>query len=127
MTDEEQIRVVVQIYFECMYESDVDKARAAFHPEAKITGYNIQGNLVTREVETFAAFVASQLPSAQEKGKPAVLEIVSVECAGNTAVAIVRDEYLGQVYLDILSLLKVEESWRIYNKLFHIEGPAENR
>ena len=52
------------------------------------------------------------------------LEILSLETAGNTAVARVRDDYLGLTFLDTLSLLKAEGEWRIYNKLFHVEGPG---
>jgi len=37
-------------------------------------------------------------------------------------VARVRDDYLGYTFLDSLSLLKSEGEWRIYNKLFHVEG-----
>jgi hypothetical protein len=39
VSDEAQIRDIIQTYFECMYESSSEKARAAFHPNAKITGY----------------------------------------------------------------------------------------
>ena len=39
MSDEEQIRSTVQTYFECIYESSSEKARAAFHRSAKIAGY----------------------------------------------------------------------------------------
>jgi len=34
----------------------------------------------------------------------------------------VRDGYLGMVFLDTLSLLKVDDEWKIYNKLFHVES-----
>ena len=50
------------------------------------------------------------------------LEIISIEIAGKTAVAKVRDDYLGVTYLDILSFLKIGDNWGIYTKLFHIEG-----
>ena len=46
-----------------MFESDPDKARAAFHREAKITGYTADG-LIEMTVIEFAGFIASQ-PSAK--------------------------------------------------------------
>ncbi|MDJ0653198.1 MAG: nuclear transport factor 2 family protein [Xanthomonadales bacterium] len=120
---DDPIKQLVQTYFECMYESAADKARAAFHPDAKITGYLPDG-LNQMTVEEFAGFVASHQPSPADKGEPRRLEIVSREVAGNTAAVRVRCDYLGLTFLDTLSLLNVDGRWTIYNKLFHVEGEA---
>ncbi|MFT5656677.1 MAG: hypothetical protein ACI9XU_002405 [Arenicella sp.] len=123
MSDEQEIRDTVQTYFECMYESSDEKTHAAFHPNAKITGY-LEDGLHEMSVSDFASFVTSQQPSAKEKGEPIRLDIVSLDIAGDTAIARVRDDYLGMTFLDTLSLLKGNGKWRIYNKLFHVEGSA---
>ena len=39
MDAEEKIKEGVQLYFDSMYESDPQKVRQAFHPNAMITGY----------------------------------------------------------------------------------------
>ena len=122
MSDESAIRASIQTYFDCMYESSPEKAHAAFHPEAKVTGY-MNGALAQMSVQEFADFVAGQ-PSAKKNGEPARLDVLSLDVAGDTAVARVRDDYLGLTFLDTLSLLKRDGQWRIYNKLFHVEGPA---
>lgn len=123
MSDEQQIRDTIRVYFDCMYESSAEKTRAAFHPSAKITGY-LQGGLHEMTVENFADFVAGQQPSAKEKGEPERLDVLSIDIAGDTAVARVRDDYLGMTFLDTLSFLKSDGTWRIYNKLFHVENKA---
>lgn len=123
MSDKERIQDAIQTYFDSMYESSSDKAHAAFHPNAKITGY-LEDGLHEMAVSDFADFVASQQPSPKEKGESARLEILSVEIAGSTAAARVRDDYLGMTFLDTLSLLKSDGKWSIYNKLFHVEGEA---
>lgn len=123
MSDEQQIRDTIRVYFDCMYESSAEKTRAAFHPSAKITGY-LQGGLHEMTVENFADFVAGQQPSAKEKGEPQRLDVLSIDIAGDTAVARVRDDYLGMTFLDTLSFLKSDGKWRIYNKLFHVENKA---
>ena len=123
MSDEQQIKATIQTYFDCMYDSSAAKTHAVFHPNAKITGY-LEDGLHEMSVNDFADFVASQQPSAREKGEPARLDILSLDIAGNTAVAKVRDDYLGMTFMDTLSLLKTEGNWSIYNKLFHIEGPS---
>ena len=123
MSDEQQIKETVQTYFDCMYESSAEKTHAAFHPNAKITGY-LEDGLHEMSVAEFAGLVSSQQPSAKEKGEAARLDIISIDIAGDTAVTRVRDDYLGMTFLDTLSLLRVEGQWSIYNKLFHVEGPA---
>ena len=123
MSDEGQIRDTIQTYFDCMHESSAEKAHAAFHPDAKITGY-MEDALHQWSVDDFASFVAGQQPSAKEKGDPARLDVLSLDVAGDTAVARVRDDYLGLTFLDTLSFIRTDSGWRIYNKLFHVEGPA---
>ncbi len=123
MSDEQQIKETVQTYFDCMYESSAEKTHAAFHPNAKITGY-LEDGLHEMSVVEFAGLVSSQQPSAKEKGEAARLDIISIDIAGDTAVTRVRDDYLGMTFLDTLSLLRVDGQWSIYNKLFHVEGPA---
>ena len=125
MSDKKQIEDTVQTYFEGMYESSADKTHAAFHPNAKITGY-LQNGLQEMSVDDFAAFVASQQPSPKDKGEPARCKILSLEIAGDTAVTRVRDDYLGMTFLDTLSFIKTDDQWSIYNKLFHVEGAADS-
>ena len=120
MSTEQAIKDTIQTYFDCMYESSAEKARAAFHPSAKITGYLPDG-FHEMSVDDFAGFVESQQPSPKAKGEPARLDVVSLDVAGNTAVARVRDDYLGMTFLDTLSFLETDGEWRIYNKLFYVE------
>ncbi|MEM7541398.1 MAG: nuclear transport factor 2 family protein [Pseudomonadota bacterium] len=123
MSDEQAIKDTIQTYFDCMYESSADKTRAAFHENAKITGY-IEDKLYQMSVEDFAGFVTGQQPSPKEKGEAERLDILSIEIAGDTAVARVRDDYIGYTFMDTLSFLKTDGQWSIYNKLFHIEGAS---
>lgn len=123
MNDEQSIKHTIQTYFDCMFESSAEKTHAAFHPNAKITGV-INGELQEMSVSDFAGFVESQQPSPREKGETARLDVVSLDIAGNTAVARVRDDYLGMTFLDTLSFLKTGDQWQIYNKLFYVEGPS---
>ena len=106
--------------FDSMYHSNAKLVKRVFHPAAKITGY-VDDKLEEMNTDEFASFVGEQKPSPADKNDPEMLEIVSIDIAGKTAVAIVRDDYLGDTYLDTLSLLKVDTNWLIYNKLFHIE------
>ena len=119
--DKNKISDAIQLYFDSMYESSEEKVRQVFHKDAKITGY-MQGSLMEQSVDSFAKFVASQTPSAAEKNEEKLLETISLEVVGATAVARVRDGYLGMVFQDTLSFLKIGDDWVIYNKLFHVES-----
>ena len=123
MSDEHDIEQTIQTYFDGMYESSAEKTRTAFHPNARITGY-LEDGLHEMSVDEFADFVESQQPSPSEEGVPARLDIVSVEISGETAVARVRDDYLGMTFLDSLSLIFADGRWQIYTKLFNVEGPV---
>ena len=117
---EQAIQDVIRVYFDSMHESSKAKVDEAFHPNAKITGY--QGDrLMEMSVGQFGDFVASQQPSPKQKGDAERLEIVSLDIAGQTAIARVRDDYLGNTYLDTLSFVEDAGRWVIYNKLYHIE------
>ena len=119
--DKNKISEAIQLYFDSMYESSEEKVRQVFHKDAKITGY-MQGSLMEQSVDSFAKFVASQTPSAAEKNEEKLLETLSLEVVGSTAVARVRDGYLGMIFQDTLSFLKIGDDWVIYNKLFHVES-----
>lgn len=124
MSDDAAIRELIQIYFDGMFESSAEKTHAAFHADAKIVG-ELGGKLREMTVGQFADLVAANVPSAKTNGDTPRLEVVSLDIAGNTAVARVRDDYAGNTFLDTLSILKTDNEWRIYNKLFHVEGPAQ--
>ena len=121
MEDKQKIEEGVQLYFDSMYESSAEKVRQAFHENAMITGY-METGLAEMTVDQFAKFVEGQQPSPKENNDDILLEIISCEINGSTASAKVRDGYLGMVFLDTLSFLKVDDEWKIYNKLFHVES-----
>ena len=121
MSEQAAIEAVIRTYFDSMFESSSEKAKEAFHPDARISGY-LGGDRLNMSAEEFAAFVADQQPSARAKGEEPRLEIMSIAIAGEVAIAQVRDDYLGHTFLDLLSLMKINNDWRIQNKLFHVEA-----
>ena len=120
MDDKRQIEIVLQTYIESMNKSDSEMVRAAFHENAKITGY-LHGELLQLSTEDFADFVSSQQPSPIENGTNVEFEVLNIEIENTIAHVKIRDVYLGITFLDILSLLKDGEEWKIYNKLFNVE------
>ena len=115
-----QIKNLIQIYVDSMDESNPNKVKQVFHNNAKIVGY-LHGDFMEMSVDDFAGFVASQQPSPKEKGENVIFEIITCEIEGTTAVVKLRDKYLGITFMDILSFIKIEGEWKIYNKLFNVE------
>ncbi|MAT37877.1 MAG: hypothetical protein CL420_07560 [Acidimicrobiaceae bacterium] len=121
MDDQQQIEYVINTYIDSMNESNADMVRDAFHENAKITGY-LHGELKQLSTEEFAGFVSSQQPSPNENGEKIEFDILNIEIEGSIAHVKIRDKYLGITFLDILSLLKDGDHWKIYNKLFNVES-----
>jgi len=118
--DRELISLLIQTYFDSMFESSKEKVGIAFHPNAIVAGVFGEQFLEMNRDE-FGKFVETKQPSAKENGEIPKLDVISIDIAGQTAVALVRDDYLGFTFLDTLSMVKTGERWVIYNKLFHIE------
>ena len=114
------IKQLLNDYYNSMYWSDGDLVRKIFHKDAKITGY-LNDKLLRQSVEDFASFVENQLPSPKDKNDSIIFDILTLEVGNTTAVAKVRDNYIGMIFIDILSLIKTESGWFIYNKLFEQE------
>jgi len=121
--EKEKIEQTIQTYYNSMYFSDGSLVRKIFHQDAKITGY-LNKKLLRQSVEDFASFVENQKPSPKEKEDKIILQILSLDIGKTTAVAKVRDNYIGMIFIDTLSLIKVENNWQIYNKLFEVDGKA---
>ena len=121
MNDIEKIENVVQLYIDSMDESNSDKVKQAFHSNAKVVGY-LHGDFMEMSTDDFANFVGAQQPSPKEKGENVVFEILSCEVQGATASVKVRDKYLGITFFDTLSFISIDNEWKIYNKLFHVES-----
>ena len=115
-----QIKNLIQIYVDSMDESNPYKVKQIFHNNAKIVGY-LHGDFMEMSVNDFAGFVASQQPTPKEKGENVIFEIITCEIEGTTAVVKLKDKYLGITFMDILSFIKIEGEWKIYNKLFNVE------
>jgi hypothetical protein len=120
LEEEQAVRSVIQIYFDSMSESSREKVCKAFHPSGKVTGY-LEDGLHEMTRDEFADLVASLQPSPHENDQKLHAEVLSIDITGDTAIAKVRDEYLGIMFIDTLSFIKVDDAWSIYTKLFHVE------
>ena len=120
--DLEKIRNTVDDYFLGMYHSDTDRLAKAFHTDSFLTGY-FQGNYSRFSVGDWLGMVG-QTPAPADQGEAYDMNIVSIDITENVAVVKVKDLYLGLWFTDYLTLLKIDEDWKIINKAFHHEPKA---
>ena len=116
-TDLDKITQTVQYYFDGLYHSDTEMLKKAFDPGAFLHGY-FEGQLVHVPFESWLKQVKKR-PAPAKNGEDYDMKIVSVDITDNIAQVKVFDLYLGKAFTDYLALIKVEEDWRIMNKMFH--------
>ena len=113
------IQQTIQLYFDGLYHSDVEKIKKAFHPSSQVSGF-FDGNLSIMPLNQFVNFLKAT-PPPSETGEEYDMKIVSMDITGNEAIVKVEDLYLGLRFTDYLSLLLIDNSWVIVNKVYYYQ------
>ena len=114
------VQEAVQLYFDGLYNNDVDKLRKAFHPQAELVGV-FKGHFAWISLEDFLAPIG-KTKSPAERGDQYDNHIVSIDITGDVAIAKVDDDYVGQRFTDYLTLHKFDDGWKIVHKAYHHYG-----
>ena len=114
---EEAIRNTVQAYFDGVTKHDVARLDAAFHPDAHIATRNAKGGLFRTSYEEWRKFTAD--PAGDATGR--VNRIVDIKMNGNAAVVTTVLDWPGVRYVDYLSMVKIENDWKIMSKVWNTE------
>ena len=117
MKNKEKVLKVVEDYINSAYESDGAMTRKIFDDDARVTGH-INGKLIRQTKEDWAKFVENNVPSPKVQGQTKAYEILMVDTGEETAVVKVKSEYINIMFTDTLSFLRVDNEWKIYNKVF---------
>ena len=68
--------------------------------------------------QTRGLLTEKNIPSPTEQGKVKDYVILTVDAGEETAVVKVKSEYINIMFTDTLSFLKIDNNWKIYNKVF---------
>ena len=117
MDNKELVLKVVEEYINSAHEADGAMTRKIFDDDARVTGH-INGKLIRQTKEEWATFVEKNIPSPKEQGKSKAYDILMVDTGEETAVVKVKSEYINNMFTDTLSFLRVDNEWKIYNKVF---------
>ena len=116
-SDNEMIEKTVQFYIDGAKSGKGDDMKPAFHTDATIFGY-IGDDL-------FAGPIQKLFDWNDENGPATELEarIASIDIVGTVAtVHLELDNWTGNKFTDLFTLLKVDGIWKIMNKVFHLHG-----
>ena len=113
-SENELIEKTLQFYIDGGKSGKGDEMKPAFHADATIFGY--AGD------DLFAGPIQRLFDWADENGPAPELEarVANIDIAGTVAtVRLELDNWVGHKYTDLFTLLKVDGTWKIMNKVFH--------
>ena len=114
------VQPAIEAYFDLMYDADDSRFPEVFHELCQIHGLR-EGKLAAWSAPEFRAIMASR-PSPASMGSPRQQEIVRVdEISPDAAAARVRVRIGQTCYLDHLIFHRIDGTWRITSKGFHVE------
>ena len=96
-------------------ERDAERVASAFHPQAMM---KFVGNEGYKEVNAADFFRNGIKPGAKVDR---ICEVEDIDKTGHAATAKILLKYPDKIYTDYMTLLKVDEGWKIVNKSFHLE------
>ena len=117
--DVSEIKAVIQLYFDAIYENNGGKMEEVFHSAAHIYGHDEDGSLRDIPKETFVKIVASGAPDESIQRLPRLDEVLSIDFTSEyTAIARVKVRVGNILFTDILSFIYLNGKWSVISKLF---------
>ena len=113
------LELTLQRYFDGLHDSDVVLLADAFHPFAHLYSLGADGQAADLPLADWLAVVATRV--GNPKGDR-LDRIVTLDFSGPaTAFAKVQCQLPPRYFSDYLTLLKIDNRWRIIAKTFHAE------
>ncbi|MEM6708033.1 MAG: nuclear transport factor 2 family protein [Pseudomonadota bacterium] len=126
MAKEQTLLDAVRVYFDAIYECNVDKLDQVFHPAASLFDAD-QGEVFVDPLASFRADVAAR-PSPAGQRQKRFDEIIAIDWLSElSAVVKLRLRSMDSVFVDHLSFVRGADGFRIVAKVWHLEStcPAE--
>ena len=118
--DRSTIEALIADYFDGVYEGDVDKLSAVFHPTADLRGLE-NGELLVRPMPVWLDQMRKR-PSAKAEGKPREDFVVTIDRSDeSTAFIKLRCQVPPRYFTDYLVAMKLGGGWRIVSKSYRYD------
>lgn len=113
--DNEMIEKTVQFYIDGAKSGKGNDMKPAFHADATVFGY-IGSDLFAGPIQGLFDWNDQNGPASELEAK-----IASVDVVGSVAtVRLELDNWTGNKFTDLFTLLKVEGTWKVMNKVFYL-------
>ena len=117
VSENEAIAKVVQHYIDGAVSGRGDDMKPAFHEDATIFGY-VGADLFAGPIQQLFDWNEENGPATELEARIAAIDLIDT-------VATVRlelDNWTGNRFTDLFTLLKVDGEWKIMNKVFHLHS-----
>ena len=115
--DIDEIKRIIQLYFDGSYEGNRDKMDKVFHQAAHIYGHAPDGSLTDMPRDLFVDRVGSK--PADAPSFPREEEIISIDFTGEkTAVARVKLRVFNTLFTDMLCFMCLDGKWGVISKVY---------
>jgi hypothetical protein len=115
-----EIEAVIQTYFDGLYEGNVEKLAAAFHPVSHLYSEK-DGGVADVPREAWFEMVRNR-PSAASRGLRRDDRILMLDISGpETAFVKVACQIPPRYFTDYLVLNRTKEGWRIVSKVYRAD------
>ena len=119
LTEREAITEVLQHYINGAMSGRGDEMKPAFHKDATVFGY-VGADLFAGPIQQLFAWNDENGPATELQ-----TQIASIDIVGTVAtVRVELDNWTGHRFTDLFTLLKVDDEWKIMNKVFHLHAPG---
>ena len=116
----QEILDVLNEYFDGLYYSDTKRLARVFHPQAHYVCVT-DGSLLYRTMGEYFPIVEAR-PSPASRNESRRDEVVEISLAGPiTATAKLHCAIGEKFFTDCITLIKVDECWKIISKVFHYD------
>lgn len=113
-SEDEAVKLCINNYLEGVSKGDVAKLNQAFHPTAMLRTVNAAGAIQDIPVAKFV----SSMPAGGIVTKGGSTKMVSYSYIGVSALATVELLFGDFKYIDLLSMLKFGNDWKIVSRVF---------
>ncbi len=111
---------VIDNYFEGIFFGDTEKLRSCFHENVILYG-DINGSTYIKTLTEYLNSVRER-QSPNDLKEPFKMETISIDIIGKIAMVKLHVPMLGYNYHDYLSMTKINDQWKIVNKIFtHVD------
>jgi hypothetical protein len=119
--DLKAIQLIVNAYFDGLYEGDADKLASVFHPTSALSSIGADGKLAVVPRDQWLAAVRTR-PSAKKQNLAREDHILAIDLVGPTMAFVkVKCQLPPRYFTDQLSLLKIDGRWQVAQKVFQTE------